>query len=698
MRQLRHIAPYIILLLAVLASCRKHEEALPDGGEAASLTLSIALPEISLGTKSSEIPAAYGSDIVTDPFGENLSEWSDYEKLVDGRTMYRLTVFLVNKKNGELAGYRDIYLGSPDIRGGADMTYGANGFKVGNAVKDTKYASEAVISFKYDSPMHNISSGEQNAIPLSPEQLSRGLYRLIAIANWSETDIEIGNGESVETVHYPGIKDHDGNFVLQGYLDSFIAEYQAQTPNSRRLFKDYSSYHGLMDFTLHSDPQQFLCELAPQPLVQIQDFILDSGENYISCQLKRTWARVRVTVENISHQDLTIHNLSFADNTTKDETFLFTAPGQDAALLGKPHDHARYGAPKITAETGLAQCNALKSFVPETTVPGLDLSGTTSVQNNTAVLFDGYILDSDGLGNDGNGSGFSYALDLEYEGAKTLHLMRARKADGSWDVIEDKPYDIEDGGLYVMQSRRSGTKVVIRAGDNTLETDRTLLGPNSFISDAVTEFQEEFVFRFVRDKDIPEQTVTTRSHGQEVSGSTSTFPRFWIQTYDGKYWLGTPTQALEKIKLVPEFPTAFIARNDGYFANYPGSNLVFWSTVEDPNKLGTFNYMNVNGGDSRIVNGWFDGIGGNGQLFPGDDDGSQFQLTKVNPVTKDARFNDTVVLSTTDPETAVSSAVRAIRRNDFINIYITASYSDKSGEFQFNVKNWASKDFDIEFD
>ena len=331
-------------------------------------------------------------------------------------------------------------------------------------------------------------------------------------------------------------------------------------------------------------------------------------------------------------------------------------------------------------------------------MPGLELSGNTAVQNNTAVLFDGYILDSDGLGNDGNGSGFSYDLDLEYEGAKTMHLMRAKKADGTWDVIEDKPYDIEDGGLYVMQSRRNGTKLVIRAGENSLETDRSLLGTNTFISDAVTEFQEEFVFRFVRDKNIPEQTVTARNRGHEVSGQTATFPRFWIQTYDGKYWFGTPKQAAEKIKLVPEYPTAFIVRNDGYFANFPGSNLLFWSTVEDPDKPGIYNYINVNGGNSSILNGWFDGIGGDGKLYPGDDDGSQFQLTKINLETKDARFNDTVVLSTTDPETAVSSAVRAIRRNDFINIYITASYSDKSGEFQFEVKNWASKDFDIEFD
>lgn len=689
----------VLLPLAVLPSCSREDDVPESGREPASLSISVMIPKISLGTKSSAMPSTVSGDIVSDPFGEKIGQWKDHEKLIDGRSFYRLTLFLIDRETGELAGYRDIYEGCGEIKGSSDTDYGANGFLVGNRVMDTKYASQAVVNFRYDFPLHNISPEEGSTLtPTSPEQLVRGTYRLVAIANWSAADIDIEHDGTTTVFKYEGITNHDGDVDLPGFIQGIIDEFKAQTPGTRKKFSEYAGYHDFMDYTLHTDVKnrQYLCRIAPQPLVLVKDFALNPGENYLTAQLKRTWARLRVVVENISDRELTIHSLSFGDNTTKDESFMFYAPGNDAATLGKPHDHATYGAPKVTAETGLEHYDALISFTPETKIQGFSEG---SVQNNTAVLFDGYILDSDGKGNDGAGSLFSYDIDLEYEGKKTYHLMRKKKDDGSWDVIEDQVDEIEDGGLYVLQSRRNNTKVVMYAGDNSVETNRDILGGNGFISDAITEFQEEFVFRFVRDTDTPEQEVNKRKGGKEISPVEKvTFPRYWIQTYDGKYWLGTPTQVKEKIKLIPENPTAYLVRNDGYFANYPGSNILFQSTVEDPNTKGIYNYMNVDGGDSKIVKGWFDGIGGDGKLYPGDDDGSQWQMTKVVREVRDARFSGKVTLATTDPETAVSSDVKAIKRNDFINIYITASYAENTGEFKFEVKDWNEKSFDFDLD
>lgn len=692
------IVAAVLLPLAVL-SCRKQEEMEQGGIEPASLSISVVVPKISLGTKSSAMPSTESGDIVSDPFGEKIDLWKDHEKLIDGRMFYRLTLFLINKNTGELAGYRDIYQGCGEIKGSADTDYGANGFLVGTKVTDTKYASQAVVNFRYDFPLHNISSEAGSTLTAtSPEQLVRGSYRLVALANWSAVDIDIEHNGSTVVQHYEGITNHDGNVDLPGFVQGIIDEFKAQTPGTIKKFSEYANYHDFMDYTLHTDVKnkQYLCQIAPQPLVIVKDFSLNPGENYLSAEIKRTWARLRVVVENISDRDLTVHSLSFGDNTTKDESFMFYAPGNDAATLAKPHDHATYGAPKVTAETGLEHYDALISFAPETIIKGFS-EGTE--QHNTAVLFDGYILDCDGKGNDGTSKLFSYDIDLEYEGKKTVHLTRAKKADGSWDVIEDKPEDIEDGGLYVLQSRRNSTKVVMYAGDNSVETNRDILSGNGFISDAITEFQEEFVFRFVRDTDTPEQEVNKRKGGKEISPVEKvTFPRYWIQTYDGMYWIGTPTQEKEKIKLIPQNPTAYIVRNDGYFANWPGSNILFQSTVEDPNRKGIYNYVNVNGGDSRIINGWFDGKGGDGKIYPGDDDGSQWQITKVIKEIRDARFSGTVTLATTDPETAVSSNVTSIKRNDFINIYITASYAEHSGEFKFEVKDWNEKSFDFDLD
>ena len=714
-----YLVAAVLIQMAAL-SCSKNDEVHQDGREHANLSISVMIPKISLATKSNAMPtastksnampmaatksnampmAAAGS-IVSDPFGDKIDQWKEYEKLIDGRSFYRLTLFLINKETEELAGYRDIYEGSSEIKGSADTDYGANGFLVGNKVIDTKYASQAVVNFRYDFPLHNISSeAGSNSTPTSPEQLVRGTYRLIAIANWSAVDIEIEQGGTTTVESYEGITDHNGNANLKDFIQGIIDEFKAQTPGTTKKFKDYKNYHDFMDYTLHTDikNKQYLCQIAPQPLVIVQDFALNPGENYLTAQLKRTWARIRVVVENISNKELTIHSLSFGDNTTKDESFMFYAPGNGAATLGKPNGRSTYGAPKVTAETGLDDYDALVSFTPGTKIQGFGEEGTQ--QQNTMVLFDGYILDCDGKGNDGNGELFSYDIDLEYEGKKTYHLTRKKRDDGSWDIIEDHVDDIEDGGLYVLQSRRNSTKVVMYAGDNTVENDRSMLSGSGFIKDDITEFQEEFVFRFVRDTDTPDQEVNKRQGGKEISPVQKvTFPRYWIQTYDGKYWLGTPTQEMEKIKLIPENPTAYLVRNDGFFASWPGSNILFQSTVEDPNRTGIYNYMNVNGKDSKIINGWFDGKGGDGKIYPGDDDGSQWQMTKVVQETRDARFSGTVTLATTDPVTAVSSNVTSIKRNDFINIYITASYAEHTGEFKFEVKDWDEKSFDFDLD
>ena len=45
-------------------------------------------------------------------------------------------------------------------------------------------------------------------------------------------------------------------------------------------------------------------------------------------------------------------------------------------------------------------------------------------------------------------------------------------------------------------------------------------------------------------------------------------------------------------------------------------------------------------------------------------------------------------LTRIDPETAVVSDVHTIARNDFINIVVTVSYNENSGEFMFKVKDW----------
>ena len=100
---------YIILsialpfVLSLLCACQR-EDCSGEVSEAASLCLDLSVPGLRIESKGN----------ADDPFADDISLWSDWDKVVDGRIMYRLTVFLIEKDTDYLVAYRDIYFGSTD--------------------------------------------------------------------------------------------------------------------------------------------------------------------------------------------------------------------------------------------------------------------------------------------------------------------------------------------------------------------------------------------------------------------------------------------------------------------------------------------------------------------------------------------------------------------------------------------------------
>ena len=95
---------YIILsialpfVLSLLGACQR--EIVPGHtSEAASLCLDLSVPGLRIESKGN----------ADNPFADDISSWTDWEKVVDGRMMYRLTVFLIEKDTDYLVAYRDIY-------------------------------------------------------------------------------------------------------------------------------------------------------------------------------------------------------------------------------------------------------------------------------------------------------------------------------------------------------------------------------------------------------------------------------------------------------------------------------------------------------------------------------------------------------------------------------------------------------------
>ena len=687
---------FIIFIISA-SSCRKDEV----GGatsDAASLTVSVGLPSITLDTRaremySSDDESKYGK-IVSDPFGSDLEGWNYFEKLIDARVIYRLTLLLVDRVDGVLVGYRDLYKGSDDMRS-ADAAEGANGWLDGTrVVTDAEYGTQVKVTFNYDHPLHKFSDGG------SLESLERGLYRMIVVANWSSVTMNVTDkdGNNVGERTYPGLKDDD--VLFETYVNSILSQYNGQSGSSPLKFSgsdsEYDAYHKFMDFALHSSDTDFLCALGPQPLTLIQDFELQPGMNHVSGRLKRTWARLRVAVENISHDDLTIHDISFGDSTTRNYSFLFVNPADEDGSFKHPNSKTRHGAPDIfktsDEEPGgqyTNPYNALVSAKRETVVKGL-------TGGNTKIIFDGYILDSDS-----HDIPFTYNLDLEYIGKSVTKLKRAKNDAGGWDVNESSPNKVEDGGLYVIQNQTS-SKRVLYAGNGQLETVQLANDGHGNFKDQDYYFEPVQVFRFLRARDETtgdELSETVTNKYGDNPGKEESYPVFHIQTYDRLYYLGTPQENNYATNLALESNVngsdlsaynSFVVRNDGYRngeAYKDKRYLCFFSTKAN-SQNGKRDFINVNGNEKKQdqVNGWSD-----------NDAGSEFYLHRVEEVSEGAHYKGTVTLSAIDPDTAVSTPVSRINRNDFINILIVASFNEKTGELDFKVKDWNIGGGDIEF-
>ncbi len=662
----------MLQLLAV--SCDK--QGADDGmgrSEPCSLTLSVGLPSISADTKANCMyPDAdnYGK-IITKPFGTSLEGWTDTEKLIDARVMYRLTLLLVDEESKTLVGYRDLYKDSPDMTA-ASSDYGANGWidENGDFSTTAQFGTHAVVTFNYDHPLHHAKDGT------STESLSRGPFRIIAVANYSETSFST-DSDAFGVFSYSGLTDKEGNRFTD-YIESIISQFNAlETASDAGKFGDYDNYRKMMDFVMFADNNDFLCELTVQPMSLVHDFELQPGKNSVSGLLKRCWARVRVTVENVSKSELTVNAVTFS-KTARDQSYLFVAPGNEPTSLTDP-EGTNYGAPTmlIGDKDAGKPYNALISVVKKTKIPGW----TTSSDNGSLILFDGYILDTNGQGNP-----FTYHLEFEYENKLITLLERAKTADGEWDVnkgdISTVFRDGEEEDLYVIQNQNREKRILLD-GTSQMETEFVAVeyrdSHNNF-TDNLKVFTPEQVFRIVRATD-PETGKDTKSIVSMKDGESKEYPLAKIQTYDRLYWLGTPERDAN-IKLMPRESdaTIYVVRDDGNHSSHPDlTYLSFWSTKA--NKQGINDFMNIYYGQQDQLRGWNE-----------NDAGSQFYLHRVVKTAEKAKYDGDVTLTTIDPVTAVPTRVKAIHRNDFINIYVTVSYNDKTGNFNFEVKDWSSID------
>ena len=473
------------VVLSLLCACQR--EAVPgQNPEAASLCLDLSVPGLRIESKGN----------VDNPFADDISSSTDWEKVVDGRMMYRLTVFLIEKDTDYLVAYRDIYYRTYS---GSDVTapsapQGPNGWYNGTSVDvNLNTSTQAQISFLYDHPLHTATNGS------SFERLQRGTYKLLAVANYSGVNNTKFNGQPDDVPSYKGLG--DGSFDTS--VDGVIAEFKtAQNSGTKKKFANYTHYSSLVNYVLTS-PSSFICPAMPQPLTLAKEIELSPGMNTVSGELLRTFSRIRLTVENMSKVDLTVSSLSFSDNTTKDKTYLFSLP----ETPDRVYEVGTKKAPVVNSS------DAIVPFTGLTVIDDLD-SG-----NNTKTLFDAYILESRDLSNN-----YTYTLDLEYVGEAAVPQYEKTS-----EVISKKE-DLTDNGLYLFQNQRNQYRFLI-AGTPYLQTIDVEL------NDLPTPLDESMVMKLI------------------PVGSD----QYYIQTqYAGTtYYLGTPGRNTN-IPMIPDQSSATV--------------------------------------------------------------------------------------------------------------------------------------------
>ena len=597
----------ILSLLLCFAACRP---AVPEAGNSlpASLSLNLSVPGLRIETKGN----------ADDPFADDISSWTDWEKVLDGRMLYRLTVFLIEKDSEYLVAYRDIYYSTYS---GSDVTSpsdekGPNGWYNGSTVDvSMKSSTQAQLSFIYDHPLHKAGDGS------SFEQLRRGTYRLLAVANYSGVNGTTFNGQPDYVASYTGL----GNGSFDAAVDGVIAEFKSyQDSKSPKKFSEYTNHDALVNYILTSSSTTYICRPMPQPLTLTKEIELNPGKNSISGELLRSFSRIRLTVENMANVDLTLHSLAFSDNTTKDKTYLFDLPDYPDRIYGI----GTKGKPSVYSS------DAIVPFVDETVLSKL------SDGNNIKTVFDAYILESRDLVND-----YTYTLNLEYvEEAPAEYFSSV-----STTPISNKS-GLSDGSYYVIMNQ-ANAKWILTAGTDyvgLLDTE---------IADLTIPIHNEYVWQL------------------ESQGSADSY---YIKTVGATtYYIGEPQKDANGLPLTPTASRYFVMENSAQ--SHIGMKVNSSSSGHS--------YINVNYPGSK-VGGW---TTLNGDL------GSQFDFYEVSKTLAYPKYTTPIKLTTIDPVTSVVSPVHTIKRNDFINVFVSVSYNKDFGSFEFEVKPWNEVSGDIEF-
>lgn len=296
--------------------------------------------------------------------------------------------------------------------------------------------------------------------PLEEVVDGRRMYRLavylvsdgtvVASEVLDDNDPRFGAGNTEATVSFDNL---DYSKPYQLYAVANYGEYDSQTSGHLSAITDVT---GSMQVT--SSATSALCPKAtPYPLTLKKEIALQPGTNFVSGELVRTYARVRINIRNQSKADLQVTKLSFADRFTQSTAPLFGEGGTANAT------------PSVTSG------DAVTPFVKDMIIPGIGEGNSVT----ESTIFDAYMLES-------NGGQYQYTLGVKYGGgvSETVYTV-----DGNYIT---NPNSVVDGGLYVVYSTNAGRYLYDNGSNNLSVTSSYSTGG---------ELNHNCVWRFIQVSD-----------------------------------------------------------------------------------------------------------------------------------------------------------------------------------------------------
>ena len=251
-----------------------------------------------------------------------------------------------------------------------------------------------------------------------------------------------------------------------------------------------------------------------------------------------------------------------------------------------------------------------------------------------STVFDSYMLES-------TGGSYNYTLGLKYMGgSEEVYTVSSTAITNA--------NNIEDGAMYIMYNTNSRRYLYANGSSVGTSTSYQTNG----------ELNHNYVWRFNRSSSTNRYTI-------ESMGATG-------------YYMQSSNVSTSRVPL-----TVNPGSSDYFTASTSSNNIRLQSTKSSY-------YLSVN--NNAAI--------GNNSNSSSAQRRNNFYLYKVTKelVASDIEHEETIPINIVDKSSGAASPLTAVRRNDFIDILVSVTYNEKTGDVEFEVSDWDEVNGEVTFD